>query len=222
MLRFRFLGFPIFIQPWFWLIAAYISGAAHLRDANGLVTVLFCMAVVFISILGHELGHALTIRRFGYESFIQLHGMGGVCTTPSRATTRWQNILISSAGPAVGFLLAILFALLVAFAFEPLVRLSQPLAVAVLLGLRVNLLWSFFNLLPVLPMDGGHIFRDIMGPRRLRATFIVGGITAILCAVVAIVFQYYFAAALLVYMAVQNFRGLPPPGGVETAPLPRA
>src|ERR1043166_8856978 len=67
------------------------------------VDLMIWVAVVFVSILIHELGHALVARAHGWQPWITLYGMGGLASyQPTRHDTRSQ-ILISAAGPAAGF-----------------------------------------------------------------------------------------------------------------------
>jgi hypothetical protein len=62
--------------------------------------VLFVLAG-FISVLIHELGHALTGRLFKAQTAITLHAFGGFAVFPSARFTRWQDFLVTAAGPAV-------------------------------------------------------------------------------------------------------------------------
>src|SRR4051794_14917538 len=102
-MRFRLFGFPVEIQFTFWIGTFLFS-----RWQQGIdITILVWMAVVFVSILVHELGHAVAIRRHGATPEISLHWMGG--TTSWRAVLplrRRDHVIISLAGPGAGFLLA--------------------------------------------------------------------------------------------------------------------
>ncbi|HZN37146.1 MAG TPA: site-2 protease family protein, partial [Pirellulaceae bacterium] len=122
-LNFQVLGFPVRVHPLFWLIGALI-GYAFIRDygAIGLVIWVFAM---FVSILLHELGHALMIRRFGRDAHIVLYAMGGLAIEgrpqsnygnpwsldsytgyQPRQRTPQEQILISAAGPGIQLVLA--------------------------------------------------------------------------------------------------------------------
>ena len=106
-IHFKLLGMPIRIHPLFWLVAV-ILGA----NSGGVIEVLIWVAAVLVSILIHELGHALVIRAFGFHPWIVLYGMGGLTIHDpaenynSKANTPLGQISISIAGPLAGFLLA--------------------------------------------------------------------------------------------------------------------
>src|SRR5919109_1742559 len=111
-LRFNLAGFPVRVHPLFWLIAVLLG-----YSSGDIVQILVWVAVVFLSILVHELGHALAFRRYGLSSQIVLHFAGGLTVPESTYWgSRWanvalgpnQNIFISLAGPVAGFLIAAL------------------------------------------------------------------------------------------------------------------
>jgi Zn-dependent protease len=220
MLRFRFLGFPVFIEPWFWLLAAFVSGAVSPAGASssGIILVLVKVVFVFISILAHELGHALANRYFNREAEIELNGMGGICFSRGATLSRPKSIVVSAAGPAVSLGLAILFWALINYAPLQLSNISPYLLAGAVFACFANIFWTLFNLLPVLPMDGGQIFRDVMGPRHFRTVEIIGGVVAILVAVLAFSFGIILGAIFLAFLAFSNFRGTPPQGGVAMGP----
>jgi Zn-dependent protease len=114
------------------------------------------LVVVFISVLLHELGHALVARRFGLSPQITLYSMGGL-TSWSEVTEipPLKHVAISLAGPAAGFLLGGVLLL----AGPPLLTAvpSELLTVAYQDLLWVNIGWGVFNLFPILPLDGGHV-----------------------------------------------------------------
>ncbi|MFV2068302.1 MAG: site-2 protease family protein [Pirellulales bacterium] len=125
-LHFRILGIPVRVHPFFWLVALFLGmGGSETRPVDALTWV----AAVFLSILVHEMGHALAARRHGWHPSITLYGLGGLATyTPTHETTR-SRVLISAAGPAAGFLFALLIILAVRLSGHPigLVGTSAPL-----------------------------------------------------------------------------------------------
>jgi stage IV sporulation protein FB len=108
-INFRLFGIPIRIHPFFWLVSVLL-GASN----RGVPGILIWVAAIFVSILIHELGHALVIKAYGLHPWIVLYGMGGLaCHDPrekfnSKANSTLGQISIFFAGPAAGFLLAAL------------------------------------------------------------------------------------------------------------------
>jgi stage IV sporulation protein FB len=124
-LNFQVLGFPVRVHPFFWLVTLLL-GFSGRSEGIGLVIWFFA---VFVSVLIHELGHALMIRRFGRDAYIVLYAMGGLAIegrprSYSEFGSPWnfssytdfnprprlpqEQILISAAGPAIQLLLAAL------------------------------------------------------------------------------------------------------------------
>jgi Zn-dependent protease len=152
MWTFRLLGFRVVVQSGFAILAGLFALLA-LQGGAGLVEAMMWPLVVFGSILVHELGHALTAQRLGLAvGDIELHMMGGEVTHARTQPAR--QLLISLAGPLAG--LALGFA---ALALSRVVPDSSVLSVLVF----VNIGWSIFNLLPVLPLDGGNALRAAIG-----------------------------------------------------------
>ncbi len=163
-LRFQIFGIPVRVHPLFWLLGAFVCW----RSADGRPDlILIGVACVFFSILIHELGHALTFRRYGYHGEIVLYMMGGYATGGSLST--WRNVKVSAAGPAAGFVVAgIVWILLDTI---PLETFAQNLTLHWTLDLLwfVNFWWGILNLTPCLPLDGGRIMESLIHrylPRR--------------------------------------------------------
>jgi stage IV sporulation protein FB len=119
--RFRFLGFPVRVTWLFWLVAAALGYnlAMALDEQAQMIpggfnpgfAILLCVwvAATLLSILIHELGHALAFRWFGIESQIVLYHMGGLAIPTAgyifqrggirRRLTHGNQILVSAAGP---------------------------------------------------------------------------------------------------------------------------
>ena len=169
MLRFRLFGFPVTVEPWHWLILAFCSERLlQLNDRETLLEILLFIVAGFLSILIHELGHALMMRRFGCRQVaIVLHAMGGVAISQGGRFSRGQNILVSLAGPALQATCGIAVLLLMAPGkgnWPPI--LDQLLILFVI----ISLFWAILNLVPVYPLDGGQILKGALGPRRIQLT----------------------------------------------------
>jgi Zn-dependent protease len=149
LLRFRLLGVPIHVQPYFLVTAAVFA-----LGMGSPLLMLVAVAMIAAGVLWHELGHALAMRAFGYRPSIELVAMGGLTHFPEGADpTARQDLAISAAGPAAGLLLG-------GVAWW-LSRWGPPLPptadFALMLAVRINVGWSLFNLLPLIPLDGSHV-----------------------------------------------------------------
>lgn len=115
---------------------------------------LFVLCLVF-SVLLHELGHALTARRFGVRvRGITLELLGGYTEMEGEAPRPGVELVVALAGPAVSMVLG------VAAAGAALVLPGQTLANELAFQLAVsNILVAMFNVLPGLPLDGGRALR---------------------------------------------------------------
>lgn len=145
---------PLRIQGGFFLMALFLGMTE--RDP---VRLAIWVVVVLVSIVVHELGHALVGKAFGLVPRIELHGMGGHTYFTGGPTTRGEigtakSIAISLAGPFAGFVFAV--GVVAVRGFVP----QHPLAShATSLLLFVNIVWGIFNLAPMLPLDGGNVLR---------------------------------------------------------------
>jgi stage IV sporulation protein FB len=185
--------------------------AASRRDLTG---ILIWVGVVLVSVLVHEIGHASAARTFGQNPKIELHAMGGVTTWTSMDTLRWrQRVIVSSSGPAFGFVAGALVWLLAA-SLPPVGRLG---AIAISDLVWVNLGWGVFNLLPILPLDGGQIAEALLERKYTadRARYLARVISSVCggaCAIGALAMQMTVVAifcALFTWDNLQRMRGLP-------------
>ena len=77
MIRFSLFGIPVAIEPFFWITLVILGGASGADNAAEILNIGLFVIAGFISILVHELGHALTARSFGAHSRITLQAFGG-------------------------------------------------------------------------------------------------------------------------------------------------
>lgn len=206
MFSFRIFGYPVHVQWMFWLLCILL-GMGYLDDADsrrGLGRFLIMAGVFFVSILWHELGHAFARKKFGAQySEITIHGLGGYCSGPG-SFTRNESVLISAAGPIANFVL---------------VGLAWFLAQTpgmdnfwvrhfVLLLFWVNALLGLFNLLPILPLDGGRIFEAIAGPGKIRIVLWTSIILATVIAVGGLMRGDLWILVIMGYIAYTNWQRL--------------
>lgn len=165
----------------FWLLAGFLGGGLSAQSATDWHRVFVFMAAVFVSIVIHELGHALTGIKFGVGNVqIQLHGMGGLAQFGRGHLTRGQRIMMTAAGPGASLLLAILFFIIaMAIHQESTADSYFQILIAYFIHVMVtiNVFWTIINLFPVLPLDGGQILRDVLGPDKVKLTCIISFIT---------------------------------------------
>jgi Zn-dependent protease len=87
---------------------------------------------------------------------------------------------------------------------------------AVSYALYVNFVWSFLNLLPIHPLDGGQILGQILGPKRRKVTSVIGFVLASLLCVWALSRGLLFSAFMLAMFAYYNLKREMVTGGVVT------
>ena len=210
---FRAFGIPTTVQLGFWF-GCVLLGYPTLRGPHKF-TMLVWIGVVFFSIMIHELGHAFAMMRYGLRPEITLHMLGGL--TSSHGMTRLsrsRRIFISFAGPLAGF---IFYGLLIGVqALLPdLVRVGpDPSTAEIALSFAiyqlewVNLWWGLVNLIPVLPLDGGHILEDILGPRRAKITATLSLVAGILVVIVCVTREppMWFIAFIFGMCTVQSYQ----------------
>ena len=245
-LRWQMFGISVRVHPVFWLVSAIMGWNAL---ELGFQYLLIWIACVFVSILIHELGHVWMGLAFGSHGKIVLYGFGGLAIGSNVLDKRWQRIAVCFAGPLAGFLfLAVLFLMLrlrdpglfpvwLTTAKQdlglPVNRIelraqiehmaSKPLEFFVVSQLIfINLLWGLVNLLPIWPLDGGQISRDVCeGVSRDRGLTWCFGISLVLAGLLAIhslmaengrplipflSFGSTFSAILFGLLALQNFQ----------------
>ena len=113
MVRFSIFGIPVLVHPFFWVTLALIGGALNANSPSAILGLCLFLLAGFISILVHELGHALTARRFGARSEIVLQAFGGYAAYSGVRLTRPQSFAVTAAGPAVQILLGVALYMLI-------------------------------------------------------------------------------------------------------------
>ena len=199
----RFAGIETYVHASFLLLVAWAAWAAWSGAGTGLAVVMgvgFLLAV-FGSVLLHELGHALTARRFGVRTRrIVLSPIGGIAQLEGMPRRPRQELAVALAGPAVNFAIAAaLWLVTPAFAGAGLF--------ATFLGsvMLANLGLGLFNLIPAFPMDGGRALRALLAERvgTYRATEVaakIGKAIALVMGVAALVWGHFMLALVAAFV----------------------
>ena len=225
MLRFRLFGIPFGVTLYFWIGSAFLSGQTG-GGQDWVLKLSVWVGCVLVSIVAHELGHALLARKYGVQPFVVLYQLGGLTYMPGARFTRGQSILVSLAGPAAGFtaflaVRTVRYLLLSTGNDDILYAPTQAgLAAHEAIGdlLWINGAWTVFNLLPIQPLDGGQVLREVLGPNLSQVTRFIGAVCAVACCVGAALLGMYITAFFLGYLAYSNLTGNTRslPGGVGT------
>jgi Zn-dependent protease len=150
--HFRIAGIPVRVEVYFFVIIGILAYEFNLETPK-LSYILAFVGIAFVSVVVHELGHALAFRAFGIDPHITLVGMGGLTTGSGRLSNR-QHIIVSLAGP---------LSVLVVFGLPAIWLYNQGTVTSVdgqrylLEVLWIVVGWSVLNLLPMLPLDGGNV-----------------------------------------------------------------
>ncbi len=198
------LTIPISIHPLFWVVAVLLGW----NFSNDLALTAIWVAIIFFSVLLHELGHALTARFFGQKASIELVAFGGLTSRAGGRLKLWQDFIIVFSGPLAGFFLFIMLHTI----FRSLPADANPfLRYAIGNGGRINLFWTLLNLLPIMPLDGGQLMKiileSIFGLRGVKISLFIS------CALGVLAGLFFFLnGSVLIGMALfivsfDSFRG---------------
>ena len=176
---------------------AFIGGGLHAANSTDILLVLVFVFAGFLSIMIHELGHALTIRKYGLPAAITLQAFGGYASFPSGKLDRKQSFVVTAAGPALQFAFGVLLIILAPNISIPEGSLFLPFIRDLI---WVSIAWSILNCLPVYPMDGGQMMAAILGPNKQHYVHLISSIVAV---AVGIAGYLYLGTILLpIFMAL--------------------
>jgi len=164
-----------------------LFAAGSLAAYSWLFSIEFAIALV-LCLVFHEYGHIKAMKYFGLKTkgIYLIPFVGGLALSDDKINTRWQDIVISIMGPFFGLILSI--AALIGYWLTD---------IEILAGIAVfNALLNLFNLLPILPLDGGHVLKSIAFSINSK----LGLVACILGAVLGIYISYHFGLALLGFL----------------------
>lgn len=226
-IRFRFCGFPVRVHPLFWIVSLLLGIGSPIEELPvWFLNLALWVAAVFVSILLHEWGHAAV---FSYVLRVPAQivlGFGGVTIPmyPHRRQHTWtgffKEVFLFAAGPFAGFVLAALVILFWQTAGVPddeLFDLSGFHPKAVVQNFLwylfwISIVWGLFNLLPIYPMDGGHIAREVCNilfqRNGIRYSLFFSMFISVILLVLSLRWGSFFTAVLMGYFAYQNYQEL--------------
>lgn len=179
----RFAGIDVYIHTTFLLLVAFFGFSywQQTRTLGGTLEGIGFLLALFLLVVLHEYGHALTARRYGIKTRdITLLPIGGVARLERMPDKPLQELWVALAGPAVNLVIAALLFiyLLASNTFVPMSGMTLSDGPFVERLMSVNLSLLVFNLIPAFPMDGGRVLRALLALRLdyIRATQIAASI----------------------------------------------
>ncbi len=194
---------PLKISPFFFLTAGVIG---YLNSYSIIGTAVW-IGIIFVSVLFHELGHAVASKVFGQNPRIELIAFGGLTIPEGIKLKPWKEFIVILMGPLFGFFLFVGASIMLQFPY------GTPFVRSVIEKFRyINLFWTFVNLLPILPLDGGQLVRVVLdwifGPKSIRfALYVSFFFSAILC-VASFLIGLFLIGAIFLIFAVQSIEGI--------------
>lgn len=204
-MNFTFLNIPVRIEPTFWIFLLFFSGLYRDPSMESAIVVI----VMFISLLIHEYGHALTAVYFGARPAITLQAFGGNAQYASQGISKLQQFFITLNGPLLQSLLIFIpYYLLESGVFD-----SHYYALFILyVTMRINILWCLLNLIPIDPLDGGHLVRYFLeekfGSKGYKISLVIGLVSVALIVPYLYSIGITFFSIFLAFLAFQSLQKL--------------
>lgn len=213
--HFHFLGVPVRVEIWF-LIAALLVGLDIGWDG---VDLIMWVIVVVAAVLVHEFGHAAAYRVIGQRPSIHLTWFAGLTYGNAPVAGRVRRFGVALAGPLTSIFVLGLPAMALRDSDWGQSSLFRYKTLFMVVWMSIG--WGVLNLLPILPLDGGHICEDFLGRPR---TLVVSAVTAIVATIYLYdnyVRMWYLAIVAIVCVVelVRVRRGQPPLELIPESPL---
>jgi Zn-dependent protease/predicted transcriptional regulator len=166
----RIFGISVNIHWTFVMLLGWVFASELAAGHNPLMAFEGVMFIVtlFGCVVLHELGHALTARKFGIKTRdITLLPIGGVARLERMPERPIQEFWVAVAGPAVNVVIAACLFMLLGVAVGVESVFTAPVLTESFVGrlLIVNIALVVFNMLPAFPMDGGRVYRALLATR---------------------------------------------------------
>ncbi len=160
---------------------------------------LWWFAIVTVSVLVHEGGHVLALASFGHAARIELMWLGGLTISAgNKPLSPWRSIVVSLAGPVAGMLLGLGIWL---GTDTPVTAEGRFIFQMIRF---VTIWWNLFNLLPIMPLDGGHVMRELFTMMSAKSGTAIAAWVSIVFAAIAgfLAIHFNIAGAWGVMLAV--------------------
>ena len=168
-----------------------VLASASIAAYSWLFSFQFALALIACLVI-HEYGHVKAMKYFGMKTkgIYLVPFLGGLALSDEKINTRWQDVVISIMGPMFGFLLSVI--LMITY------WLTGEIFFAGLAAFNAFL--NLFNLLPILPLDGGHILKSIS----FSMNSVTGLIVCTAAAIGGIYLSYTFGLSLLGFLLIMG------------------
>ena len=210
----RIAGIKVLIHWTFLILIAWIVIQSSLEGQTTQQTLwtLAFLAAIFFCVFLHEMGHALTARKYDIKTRdITMLPIGGLARFENLPEDPKQELLVALAGPAVNLVIAVAIYLglsttgildVAALDFD---GINQENFLYMLFA--ANLILAVFNLVPAFPMDGGRALRALLAFKinRVKATRIAAGVGQVLA--IGFVFIGLFYNPILLLIGIFIFLG---------------
>jgi stage IV sporulation protein FB len=174
---FTIYGIPVYINLLIGLLFVFLS-------------VEMTISIILVVLL-HEMAHAFTAKKKGYNvNKIELNFYGGVAEITSHMSVK-DTLIVVAAGPLTNLVLA-------ALAFG--INIFLPLSFWTEF-IYINLVLFVFNILPIMPMDGGRILMSILQLFKVKSANRITYTTSLICSIIMFVFSIIFGQIFLALFA---------------------
>lgn len=185
---FEFMGSQVYLKIWFFLFLALLP--------------FYDFLAVFVGILVHEMAHIYVAKKLNYRTgdiTIDLfYGHAGI----SDVKNHNDNIAISAAGPLSNFII-----MLICYALKLFIPEGSVFYDIASSFQNINFFLFFFNILPILPMDGGRISKSVLSKffGNLKGAFYNGILSLTLSVTLFVVAMVYSQVILAIFSLLFAF-----------------
>ncbi len=163
----RFAGIDVYVHATFVLLIGWVGYNYWLQTqewSKVFIGILFIFAL-FVCVILHEYGHALTARKYGIRTRdITLYPIGGVARLERMPDRPIEELWVALAGPAVNLVIAgiLIVYLSLTNSLSPITSLGLAQGSFLERLMALNVYLALFNLIPAFPMDGGRVLRALL------------------------------------------------------------